>query len=137
MPCDNCDRLRIQLREALEELDEWRRSDQPSQDSVSMLRRAFGLGPQGAIIVDCLMRSSGCVVHKEALIEAMQYRGEDRHPEKGKPDNVAALHVVVCKAKSALRSSGVFEAVVNIPATGYIMPRTKAAEIRKLMEEHQ
>ena len=68
---------------------------------------------------------------------AMNYRGEDRHPDKGKPDNVAALHVVVCKAKSSLRLSGIFDAVINIPATGYIMPRTKAAEIRKIMEEHQ
>lgn len=136
MPCDSCDRLRAQLREALEELAEWRRGDD-ADDNVSSLRRVFGLERQGAIIMDRLMRASGCVVHKDALIEAMQYRGEDRHLPGSKPDNVAALHVVVCKAKGVLRRSGIFEAVVNIPATGYIMPRTKAAEIRKIMEEHQ
>lgn len=67
----------------------------------------------------------------------MGYQGEDRHLHGVKPDNVAALHVVVCKARAALRAAGVQEAIINVQSIGYIMPRTKAAEIRKIAEDHE
>lgn len=138
MPCDSCDRLRAQLREAREELAEWRRSDGSSLNGdVWRIKRAFGINPQPAIIINALMRDAGRVVTNDALVEAMGYAGEGREPVKGQADDRLALQVVICKARSALRAEGLHEAISNVHHTGYIMPRTKAAEITKIIEAYR
>lgn len=133
--CPTCDRLRAELREVKEELAEWRTNEADEPGDVALIGRQLGLNPQPARIVSRLMASSSRVVAKEALIETMNYAGEGRDlgGYRG-TDEGCALKVVITKARRGLESVGLFDAISNVVGVGYIMPKSKAVELRAILE---
>lgn len=135
--CPTCDRLRAELREAKEELAEWQShgGDNSSDGEVALLSKVMRVSPQPARIVSELMAASSRVVSKGHLIDSMGYDGEGReHPERGQTDEGNALKVVVTQARRGLESVGLFDAIANVRGVGYIMPKSKAVELRAILE---
>lgn len=135
--CNTCDSLRVSLREAQEELKEWRSyAERSAPDSVTEIRLSLGVSPQVAKVMDALMSNPSTVVTTERLIEAMEYNGQGRDfLACGHTDESRALNVNIHSARRALERAGIFDAIGNMRGVGYIMPKTKVREIRRLIEE--
>lgn len=136
--CASCDRLitelRAELREVKEELEEWRRGDDGSlNDEIAMIARTLKISPQSAKVVNELMSSPSRLVSTERLVEAMGYGGAGL--DKGRWTLEGnALKVVMSMARKSLRDAGLHEAISNVWGRGYIMPRSKAVELRAILD---
>lgn len=133
--CVSCDRLRAELREVKEELEEWRNNETDEPGDIALIGRQLGLNPQPSRIVSRLMSAPSRIVTKEALIETMNYAGEGRDlgGYRG-TDEGCALKVVITRARRGLESVGIFDAIANVVGVGYIMPKSKAFELRAILE---
>lgn len=135
MTCPHCDRLRAEIRELKEEIREWERGDPDSIDgSSALIARELRINPQPARIIHHLMTEASRVVRKESLIETLQYNGCGRDIGN-MTDEDNALKVIVTKSRRALESVGLFDAIGSVYGVGYIMPKSKARELAKILEE--
>lgn len=134
MMCPTCDRLRAELREVREELAEWRMSEGESQNGdVAIIARVLKISPQSAKVVNELMSAPSRLVPTDRLVEAMDYGGLGM--DKGRwTFEGNALKVVMSMARKGLREAGLPEAISNVWGRGYIMPRSKATELRAILE---
>lgn len=135
MTCPHCDRLRAEIRELKEELQEWERGDPDSIDgNTALIARVLRTNPQPARIIHHLMTEASRVVSKEALIETLQYNGEGRDIGN-RTDEDNALKVIVSKSRRALESVGLFDAIGSVRGVGYIMPKSKANELARIISQ--
>lgn len=134
--CPSCDRLRAELREVKEELAEWKMgSPSVDGDKWAFLASTIGLAPQPAKIVSALMESPSQPVMKDTMFELMEYGGMGRDfIHSGHTDEGRALSVIVTHARRRLESFGIHDAIKNVRGVGYIMPRSKAVELRAILE---
>lgn len=135
MTCPHCDRLRAEIRELKEELREWERGDPDSIDgNTALIARVLRTNPQPARIIHRLMTEASRVVSKESLIETMRYGGEGRDAGNT-TDEINALKVVLSKSRRALESVGLFDAIGCVWGGGYIMSKSKANELARIISQ--
>lgn len=78
MGCDNCDRLRAQIREMSEELNEWRSADGEVIDlRIHDISRRLNVRPQATKMALILMRKPGEAMTHDRLARAIGYDGGD------------------------------------------------------------
>lgn len=95
MGCANCERMKREIRELREELEEWRLMDGEVVDSkVHDLAKNLRVRPQAAKLLMALMASPGQTVPVDRLARAIGYDGDD-------------INRMVAMAAHALRSGGV------------------------------
>lgn len=134
MNCKSCEKLRAEIRELREELDEWERHDGGHDDGgVALIAQCLKSWPQPSRLILELMQASNRVVSKSFLVEALGYNGMGRDHDRRGTDEDRWLKVVVTKARRALEVVGIFDAIANVRGVGYIMPKQKAEEIRKVV----
>ena len=132
--CVSCDRLRAELREVKEELAEWKMREDDSVDGdIALISRTLKLPPQPARIVNELMSAASRVVTSEKLIESMDYGG--RGGDKGRwTAEGNAMKVCLSMARKGLREAGLHDAISTVWREGYIMPKSKAVELRAILD---
>lgn len=138
--CNECDRLRAEVRELREEIAEWERSGAGAGeiDTAEVISAAFQMLPQEGRLVRVLMDSRNTVVSHDDLSERIKYAGADRWYKGTRGEMVssrqAQLKVIVHRARVSLSQSGIFDAIANIRGVGYIMTKQKAAEIQAVLD---
>lgn len=76
MPCGECDRLRVQVRELKEEIAEWERTGGEIVDtSVNDLAKKIGTHLQPAKMLLALARARGKTVTNERMCDVIGYEG--------------------------------------------------------------
>lgn len=139
--CQTCDKLRAEIRELREELAEWERLSEEGVSGVidndsGLIAATIGVGPQEGRLISTMMLAASRTVSTHDLVRAMKYEGEDGEYEDSRgitrSHSRDQLKVVVCRARAALTRAGIHEAIHTIRCVGYIMPKRKAQEIRKL-----
>ena len=134
--CPTCDKLRAENRELREELAEYERgSNMSERGDVALVAAAIKSLPQSAKLIVALMDAENRTVSAEILTEEIEYAGaggEINRARKSETYEGNHLKVIVCRARRDLERAGVFDAIANVRGVGYIMPKTKAAEIRRL-----
>lgn len=135
--CENCRRLNIELREAREELDEWRdrrgkaqqlQSKRPDTieeimselDANKPWRAAFGLSPIEARFIRPIHENAGRPVSRQTLFERMKCKGEDWK----------IVDVVACRVRAKMTLLD----LETIYGVGYQMPTDTAAAISQRLE---
>lgn len=123
--CKNCERLNRELREAREEIQEWKvRGIDGGGDMASRLRYALKIRPQGALIVAAMMEREGRFVRPDFLIEAANIGGQS---EKN------TLRVQILFARKSLDAVGITDAIVSSYGDGYLLTTEAASELRELV----
>lgn len=121
MPCDNCVRLTRELREAREELSEYRAPDtQP--DPAKLLRwLRKPASPQTAYLLLHLAQRPGRVCEIMDLADAMNAA------DTMNPRNCVRVHVA--RARRCLEFRGAPDAIFNLYGVGFGLDRATAAMI--------
>lgn len=135
--CATCDKLRAELREAREEIKEWQKGSTSESEAEHwvFVASAIGLAPQPAKIVTALMDNPSKPVLKDTMFDLMEYGGMGRDfIHSGHTDEGRALSVIVTHARRKLEMFGIHDAIKNVRGVGYIMPRSKAVELRAILE---
>lgn len=95
MGCVNCERLKREIRELKEEIEEWEAYDGEVVDSEAHdLSRKIGVRPQAAKLLITLMDAPGQTISVDRLARAIGYEGDDNNG-------------MVAMAAHALRAGGV------------------------------
>jgi len=132
MGCDNCDRLRRQVRELTEEIKEYEASGHTDDDLfVRRLAKTIGIKPQAAKILSLLMDHPGRLTSTDLLIEAAEYEGEATNPNDRRFKS--AICVNISSIRRRLESKSIHKAIENFYGTGYVLSKEAAAKIRALL----
>lgn len=132
--CQTCDKLRAEIRELREELAEWRNQDSIHESGdAAIIATRLKTWPQVAKLIAILAENENRVVSREYFVEALEYAGAGRDHDRRGTDEDRWLKVIVSRARRALESVGVFDAVGNVWGQGYIMTKEKARDVRRVV----
>lgn len=93
MGCVNCERLKREIRELREELEEWRLMDGEVADvDANDLAAKIGAYPQTAKLILALARAKGSTLSNDRTVMAIGYQGEQ---------NRNMLAQITCNARRA------------------------------------
>lgn len=134
--CQTCDKLRAEIRELREELAEWERGgNMTDSGDVALIAATIKCLPQSAKLISALMNAENRTVSAEILTEEIEYGGmggDINRARKSETYEGNHLKVIVSRSRRDLERAGIFDAIANVRGVGYIMPKRKAQEIRKL-----
>lgn len=134
MACDNCDRLRREVRELKEELAEWQAGssfEAENTTEVDLIRAKFRVRPQTAKIISALLSRPGKVVSHDLLVQAASCGGAvdgDKYPSRTGP--LAVLRIAVAQARKAITFRNT---IINVKERGYMIPVEKADALNAVL----
>lgn len=132
--CQTCDKLRAEIRELRDELAEWRNQDSVHENGdAAIIAARLKTWPQVAKLIAILAENENRVVSREYFVEALEYAGAGRDHDRRGTDEDRWLKVIASRARRALESIGVFDAVGNVRGRGYIMTKEKARDVRRVV----
>ena len=132
MTCDNCARLTRELREAREELAEYRDALPDTEDHrVVLIAKRLGIQPQGGRMAAEMADRNGRICTTELLGELIGYGGEGYVGDPGRL-MTGVVRVNISRLRKALERAGCPGAVVNYHGTGYALSEAGVKLVRKL-----
>ena len=132
MGCDNCDRLRRQVRELTEEIKEYEASGHTDDDlSVRRLAKTLRIKPQAAKILAALLDRPGRLTSTDLLIEAAEYEGEATNPNDRRFK--AAIGMNISSIRRGLESKSIYGGIENFYGTGYVLKKEAAEKVKALL----
>lgn len=134
--CASCDRLRAELREVKEELEEWRlRGEKEVDDRAALIQTALSATPQVSRVIDAMMDNPGRLIESHTLVDVLHYNGRGGDlPKYGTTDEGRLLKVIIFHARKTLERAGITSPIETIWGRGYSLSRDKAVELRAILE---
>lgn len=135
MPCDECDALRRQLREAREEIAEYEAAtDSGDTARINALRIKLRIRPMTAKVIDTLMDKPGMLTRLDYIVERTEAGG--KRSDTMPPSRRGPLGVVrtnISWARKALVEKGIRGGIVNMHGEGYTMTKEAARAVEALL----
>lgn len=139
MACDNCDRLRREIRELKEEIAEYELGTDHEADETDVFRLkiALRIKPQSAKLLHGLMQTPGKLVTLNALAEwsdVNKRQDHDQFPSRTGPGR--HIRVLVKDIRDGFVSRGLpSDLIHNAYGRGYILDQTATEPLQALMQE--
>lgn len=126
MPCDNCERLRREIRELKEEIAEWGKVE--NNEALSdRLRIRFRLRPQAALALAAMLERPGRVFSVQALIQHIGYNGNPMDTKRNGEDQ--SVRTNISWVRLGLMDARLGVHVRNIQRQGYMISKEDAEKI--------
>lgn len=133
MACDECDRLRKQVRELKEEIAEYEADTlDDSEDPMPMrLTQTFRIRPQSARILWAMMKKPGRVLSMDALAHASEYHGDTTNPNDRAFKQSTRTNI--SRIRRGLESRQIFGGVQNSYGRGFLLTKEAAVRIAEIL----
>jgi len=119
--CDNCDRLRAEIRELKEEIAEWARVNRDDR-LAEKIRIRFCMTLQESCASAAMMGRPDMTFSIDRLCEHMGYDGLE--------DGRSVVRTVLSRVRAKLKSHGLQVSVRNLHSEGYYITRADADAIK-------
>ena len=127
MGCVNCERLKREIRELREELDEWGLVEN-NETLADKIRTRFRLRPQAAYTLAAMIERPGRVFSREAIIQHIGYNGSPMDTKRNGEDQ--SVRTNISWVRLGLKDARLDVEVRNVHGQGYLITKEDAEKVR-------